>query len=466
MSCTKQQWGCLHVIYSANKKGDHAAQVPILAPLSAEQRSRLCDAFKSKRVGGGTTIFRKGEPGDTFYIVESGTCRIVDETGKELVLLGTGMYFGELALLRGEPRAASAIAVSDTDLLVLERDHFNQLLGPLQAILEQAATSYGPASVKRNFSLNELSKVAVLGAGAFGQVHLVKGGGKHFALKTLSKPQIMDMGLQEHVKREKMLMAEMDSPFLTNLVTSFKDAQHLYLLLESVMGGELFTYLQSRSTPLREDHARFYAACVVMGLEYMHDRNVMWRDLKPENLLVDTNGYVKLADFGFAKKLPQGAKSYTLCGTPEYLPPEMVTQSGHTKAVDWWGVGVLLYEMLAGYPPFYDEDRVTMFKNICHVKYTFPQNFSKEVKDLIRRLLVHNPAQRLGALKGGAADIKAHPWFIGFDWENFSKRSMRAPYVPKVTSPDDTSNFGPVENEHPAGKARAKYVSTGIFKDF
>ncbi|EIE24738.1 putative cGMP-dependent protein kinase [Coccomyxa subellipsoidea C-169] len=421
-------------------------KVPLFSTLTPPQRSQLCTVLKPLHVKAGTAIVQAGNTGNTFYVVEAGTCVVHNVASQEIGRLGPTMYFGELALLRNEPRAATVLALTDCDLLELGRADFLQLMGPLAKALESQAAKYGLAvSAKKDIKATDLVKIAVLGSGAFGQVMLVKHEGAYMALKSLSKQQILEMGLHEHVKREKQIMAECDCPFMVNLVTSFKDGSHLYMLMECVMGGELFTYLQSRSGPLKEDHARFYAASVVCGLEYMQEHNLMWRDLKPENLLIETTGYVKMADFGFAKKMPPGQKSNTLCGTPEYLAPELVTQAGHTRAVDWWALGVLIYEMVAGYPPFYDEDRVAMFKNICQVKYSVPSHFSKEVRDLIKRLLVHNPNQRMGALKAGAADVKAHPWFANFDWAAFSKRQLKAPYIPQ---------------------SNKRYVSTGVFKDF
>lgn len=184
-------------------------------------------------------------------------------------------------------------------------------------------------------TVKDFKQLAVLGSGAFGRVTLVKYEGKCYALKALAKGHIVQSGLHEHIKREKELQAEFASPFLVNLVAHFKDSHSLYMVLELIQGGEFFTYLQTKEGGLPEAAAKFYAACVIQGLEYMHDRNVAWRDLKPENLLIDNAGYLKITDFGFAKRIGPGSKSYTLCGTPEYLAPELVTQSGHTKAVDW-----------------------------------------------------------------------------------------------------------------------------------
>ncbi|KAA6429168.1 MAG: cGMP-dependent kinase, partial [Trebouxia sp. A1-2] len=448
-------------------------KVPLLASLNAAQRSDLCTALKPRIFNAGESIVRKGEPGEAFYIVESGTCTVLGDSGQashyilmqqEVLRLGPTMYFGELALLRGEPRAATVAALTGASVLMLARQDFNILLGPLQMLLGQNAALYGPteatAGVKQAVQLKELKKIAVLGAGAFGQVFLVKHGTKYYALKCLSKALVVETGLQAHVKREKEIQAECNSCFMVNLVASFKDSAYLYMLLECIMGGELFTYLQSRKTPCNEEQVRFYAAGVVSGLQYLQERNLVWRDLKPENLLLDSNGYLKMADFGFAKRLAPGMKTFTLCGTPEYLAPELVTQTGHARPVDWWAAGVLIFEMAAGYPPFYNEDRVAMFRNICQVKYTCPPHFSKELRDLVKRLLTHSPSQRLGSLKGGALDVKAHPWFKDFDWESFEKQTMPAPYIPKVSSPEDTHNFYAAPDAPGAHQVKQKYIST------
>ncbi|KAI3430680.1 hypothetical protein D9Q98_005269 [Chlorella vulgaris] len=442
-------------------------KVPLLTALTSQQRLALCTAFETRKMSAGQAVIRKGEQGDTFFILEEGTCTVVGDEGQELGKLGPTAYFGERALLRNEPRAATVTAASDVRLLALGRDDFTRLLGPLNKLLQSQAAAYDTptAKIKKTLTIDDLQHVAVLGSGAFGRVTLVCYEGKYYALKCLSKAHVVQTGLQEHIKRERLLMGEFDSPFLVNLVSSFQDSHSLYMVMELVQGGEFFTYLQNREAPLSEDEARFYAACVILGLEYMHDRGVAWRDLKPENLLIDTRGFLKITDFGFAKKIAPTGKTYTLCGTPEYLAPELVTQSGHNKGADWWSVGVLIYEMVAGYPPFYQEDRVAMFRAICSTEFKMPQNFSKELRDLIKRLLVRATSRRLGCMAGGVAEVKQHPWFKGFDWDALAQRKMKAPYVPKVTGPADSSNF---EVSQAAQHARhnSRYISTGAFKDF
>ena len=344
--------------------------------------------------------------------------------------------------------------------------------------------------------------MAHLGAGAFGRVALVRdrGTGRAYALKTLSKPAIVAAGLVAHVSRERAVGAECDSPFAVRLVAAYSSRSCIHLLTEPALGGELFARLSSG--PLPEPHATFYAACVVLGLAHLHGRDLAWRDLKPENVLIDRDGYAKLADFGFARRLGPGDRAATLCGTPEYMAPEMVAQSGHTKAVDWyergrgrrkreraerkkkpttpphththththrWALGVLIYEMLVGTPPFTGDDRLAMFGAIAGAKYHLPPSLSPSAKDILRRLFHPAPASRLGSGRGGAADVQAHPWFGGVDWGAFGARRVGAPWMPPLAGSDDASQFGggeapPVDPEDEA--ARELYVSTGAFAGF
>ncbi|KDD74428.1 protein kinase, partial [Helicosporidium sp. ATCC 50920] len=342
-------------------------------------------------------------------------------------------------------------------------------------------------------TLHELERLECLGSGAFASVYLVRARGRFFALKVMSKAHVVAAGMQKHVVRERSVMAELSSPFVTALHASYQDESALYLLMELVQGGDFFTHLQ-RAAPLDEKAVRFYAACVVLGLEALHTRGIAWRDLKPENLLLDAQGYVKLTDFGFATRLVPGARAYTLCGTPEYLAPELVAQAGHGRAVDWWALGVLLVEMAAGAPPFAQSDRVLLFRAICAAQYTLPSKISRELKDLIRHLLVRQPARRLGMLQGEAADVKRHPFFAGFDWAALARRQLPAPFVPPVgvgevreadgkasaamksvyrattpvvqlAGPGDISHFDSGQLPPPRN-SRGRYLSTGAFADF
>jgi len=260
----------------------------------------------------------------------------------------------------------------------------------------------------------------------------------------VSKAQIVQLGQQEHIMSEKRVMAVLDHPFLVRLNATFKDKNFLYFLLEPSLGGELFSVLRAK-TFFDEETARFFAASVVLAFEYMHSKDIIYRDLKPENLLLDDLGYLKITDFGFAKKVKD--RTWTLCGTPDYLAPEVVSGQGHGKGVDWWTLGILIYEMLASYPPFYDEDPMKTYAKIMHGHVSFPMHFSKAAIDLIKSLLHPKPTKRLGVIKGGAALIKAHPWFKGFDWEAFIKKKLPAPIRNPIKDPEDLSNFEKYQDE-------------------
>ena len=239
----------------------------------------------------------------------------------------------------------------------------------MAAGLARGEAAYAPLSfTSSRIGLRDVQLKRALGVGTFGKVWFCLHQGQPYALKQIAKAQVVRKGLVQHVKRERDVMAECASTrFLVKLAASFQDSQSLYLMMELITGGELFYYLQSLNSPLSEGHARFYVACVCEAFTFLHSRFYIYRDLKPENLLLCSNGYLKVADFSFVKRL-RGGKTQTLCGTPAYLAPEQIVRAGHDRAVDWWALGVLTYELLAGMSPFYHDDDMTMYKRIMDVK--------------------------------------------------------------------------------------------------
>eukprot|EP00003_Mantamonas_plastica_P018726 TRINITY_DN3056_c1_g2_i4.p1 TRINITY_DN3056_c1_g2~~TRINITY_DN3056_c1_g2_i4.p1 ORF type:complete len:313 (+),score=51.77 TRINITY_DN3056_c1_g2_i4:98-1036(+) len=285
-----------------------------------------------------------------------------------------------------------------------------------------------------------------IGTGTFGRVCLAQSSAteRWYALKVLRKEDVVRLKQVEHVIAEKNILASVTHPFIVNMVNSFKDDDNLYMLMEFVCGGELFTHLR-RAGRFHNDVAKFYASCIVLVFEYLHDNNIVYRDLKPENVLLDEKGYVKVTDFGFAKKVVD--RTWTLCGTPEYIAPEIIQSKGHNKAVDWWSLGILIYEMLAGYPPFYDDNPFGIYEKILVGRFSFPSHFDVQARDLVRRLLTADRTKRLGNLKKGARDVENHRWFRRVDWNALLERTIDAPIIPPYKYPGDAGNYDDYEDE-------------------
>jgi len=289
--------------------------------------------------------------------------------------------------------------------------------------------------------LDDFEIRTTLGTGSFARVILVrhKTDRKFYALKILNKEVVVKKKQIEHTLCEKQILQCIAFPFIVNMTYSFKDNANLYMALDYVNGGEMFTYLR-RIGRFCEVQCRFYASQLVLVLEYLHSNNIVFRDLKPENLLLCADGYIKLADFGFSKRV-QG-RTYTLCGTPDYLAPEIVLARGYGISVDWWALGVLLFEMNAGYPPFYSNQPIRTYEMIVDGKVTYPTNMTSEIRDLLRNLLQVDVTRRYGCMKNGASEVKEHRWFTGIDWLAIYLKTVEAPYRPDCSAGEgDTGNF-------------------------
>jgi protein kinase X len=273
-----------------------------------------------------------------------------------------------------------------------------------------------------------------------------------FALKVTRKTEVVRLKQAEHVKSEALILSQVTHPFIVMLYHRFQDERSLYLLEEFVQGGQLDHFI-SKNGRLANETARFYAAQVVMAMQVLHQEHVVYRDLNPSNILLDRGLYVKLVDFGLAKVLnfdDPTARTWTLCGTPEYLAPEIIQSKGHSKEVDWWALGVIIHEMLAGYPPWYDNDAFTIYKEILNSKVTlesFPRHLETHARDLIKKLLTKERTKRIGSSKNGAEDIKKHKWYRGLNWAALYNKTMEPPldsgmeYVPSVNGVADVRNY-------------------------
>jgi protein kinase A len=579
---------------------DVLRKVPFLADLDNRDLLRISDALTSVTFPEGERIINKGDVGEVFYIIREGTTKVHDiGFGDSTYVdqpLGPGDFFGERALMTGDPRVANVTATSSCTCLCLSRETFEKVLGPLQELIDiamrkrtllgvpifsnsqfqphelarltdmivettyqagtilaeigkpvnqnlyiirsgsvavahedgvinhlrdadyfgdqtmnldegviskqtitvQTETSCGVlsrrdvekiignmkrlgaplqpqgASLNKSIRFKDLVKFRILGVGTFGKVWLVshKRTGTPYALKLLSKREIIGHHQVDGVIREKNIMASLDHPFVVNLVSTFQDERSLYMLIELVQGGELFSVIHTETRDgIPNGNSRFYAACILESLAHLHHRSICYRDLKPENILIDNKGYCVLVDLGFAKIVVD--KTYTLCGTPEYLAPEIILSKGHDKGVDYWAYGVLIYEMLVGRSPFYSygTDQVSLFKRIVQVKYSFPHGgmVHELAQDLIQRLIVRRQANRLGCLARADMDVRDHAWFSIIDVNKLLRKQIPPPWIPRIKDPLDATHFDSyrhLENEPPSSKPNLSAAQQVQFKDF
>jgi serine/threonine protein kinase len=339
----------------------------------------------------------------------------------------------------------------------------NEIISPISGqIMQQQQQFQG---------LQDFEIYRTLGTGSYGRVLLVRHRETNvfYALKKLRKGEIVRLRQVEHTNNEcRLLRLANEHPFIVGLRGCFQDTSCLYLVLDYVPGGELFTLLRKLRT-LPAFVAQFYAAQVALTLAYLHERNVLYRDLKPENLLLHRSGYLRLADFGFAKQLPPDGDgiTWTFCGTPEYLAPEIIAStSGYGKGADWWALGVLIYEMLAGQPPFYHDNHLKLYDLIVNGPTQFPPGFDPLARDLVQRLLEKTATRRLGVLALGPQDVLQHAWFRGVDWAKLRAEQLRAPFKPKVIDDGDASNFDFYPEEDGTNNAPIEDCYYDKFPDF
>uniref|UniRef100_A0A672KEL8 protein kinase C n=1 Tax=Sinocyclocheilus grahami TaxID=75366 RepID=A0A672KEL8_SINGR len=296
-----------------------------------------------------------------------------------------------------------------------------------------------------HFSLKDFKCVAVLGRGHFGKVLLAEYSitGEMFAIKALKKGDIVTRDEVESLMCEKRIFETVNSvrhPFLVNLFACFQTKEHVCFVMEYAAGGDLMMHIHA--DVFSEPRATFYAACVVLGLQFFHEHKIVYRDLKLDNLLLDTEGFVKIADFGLCKEgMGYRDRTSTFCGTPEFLAPEVLTETSYTRAVDWWGLGVLIFEMLVGESPFPGDDEEEVFDSIVNDEVRYPRFLSTEAISIMRRLLRRNPERRLGAGERDAEDVKKHLFFRNIDWDGFLAKKVKPPFVPTIQSSSDVSNF-------------------------
>lgn len=307
---------------------------------------------------------------------------------------------------------------------------------------------------KRPLAIEDFDLMKVVGRGAFGKVLLVrkkdgKNAGQIYAMKILVKAHIIKNDQIENTKAEQHILKEINHPFVVRLRYAFQNSEKLYLIMDYYPGGSMFYHLR-KSKRFSEDRTRLYMAQLLTALMHLHSKSIAYRDLKLENILMDPKGNIALTDFGLSKEgqsiegairasqADSGMK--TICGTAEYMAPELLRHQPYGKVVDWWSYGILLYEMLTGRTPFVDRNRRQMFKNIMQAEIIYPSHISPTARSLISKLLNRDPARRLGGGPNGGRDIMAHPFFEPIDWDKLLRKEIQPPFVPEVSSVDDITN--------------------------
>lgn len=306
------------------------------------------------------------------------------------------------------------------------------------------------ANKKSNVGLDSFLTVSVIGKGSYAKVILVKKKetGEYYAMKVLKKINVEQKKQENHVQTERNILVEMKGcPFLIDFSYSFQTKEKLFFVLEYCPGGELFNLLQKRRR-FTEEQTRFYAAQMVIALEYLHKRGIIYRDLKPENVLIDSKGYIKITDFGLSRMNVKNNEAKSICGTPEYLAPEIILKLGYGKPVDWWTLGSIVYEMLFGVPPFYTNNRQELFERIKFLPPKYPNGISPTTKAFLEGLLRKDPSKRLGSISD-AEEIKEHPWFAGINWQYILEKKYEAPFVPRINNDMGLNNFDPDFTEIP-----------------
>ncbi|KAK6113022.1 Protein kinase domain family protein [Brugia pahangi] len=301
-----------------------------------------------------------------------------------------------------------------------------------------------PAST---LTVDKFHLISVLGRGHFGKVILAqyKGNGEYYALKVLKKGDVLGRDEVESLMVEKRIFEIATShrhPFLVNLFACIQSKEHVFFVMEYSMGGDLMRHIHDDI--FTEERSCFYAACVLLGLEFLHANNIIYRDLKLDNLLLDREGYVKLADFGLCKEgMGPTDRTSTFCGTPEFLAPEVLTENSYTRAIDWWGLGVLIFEMLVGEPPFSGEDEEEIFDSIVNDDVRYPRFLSIESISIMRRLMRKNPEKRLGSGQNDALDVKQQRFFkhVNWDWDKLLNKEIKPKFIPQIKNLEDVSNF-------------------------
>eukprot|EP00939_MAST-03C_sp_MAST-3C-sp1_P000671 g671.t1 len=446
--------------------------------LDDNQMAAIADHLITATFKNGETIVKEGDHGKNFYILEQGEVTMHKGRDREpLATLETGSFFGEQALLSDNPRKATFLAKGDeVTCLVLGRDQFKDMFGHMRARFhsvhqkrEDQIETNALAKLEK-LSAGDLDYLQVIGKGSFGLVFLAKrkaatDDAPPIAVKQIEKVCLVETGQQFNVVREKQLMQRMCHPHIARLWSTYSDRDSVYFVVEYLAGGHVYHWLWKSKLKFSLERTRIYSACVADALIYMHSQNILYRDLKLENLCLDHKGVVKLIDFGLSKEV-QG-RTYTTAGTPEYMAPEMINGRGHHKGVDYWALGIAIFEMLCGFTTFgmwvnkQPPSDMLVFKRVNGSRPKFPKNMDPEAKQIIIGFLKKRQNERLGCLKCDGVGIREMTFFKKIDWDTLQAGKQEVPFKPPCKNINDSTCHMKSLDEKWRGHVPDRYVPTG-----
>ena len=419
-------------VFNKNLIFENLSQVNLFKAFSPLKLYKLIDLIHIEDYKNGDKIITEGMFGDKFYIVKTGQVEVF-QRNIYLRTLNSMEYFGERALLMNEVRSASVIAKGDVKLYCLDKDNFKSHLSNMMLNYLNISLYLHDETV----SLNDLLFIKEIGKGNYGSVSLVMNKKTKFpyAIKAISNQLIVRDDLSENIVLEKNILLKIDHPFIVKLVKSLKDENNVYFLLEYVKGKELFEVIRDIGY-LTKEQTNFYIASIMTAINYLHERKIIYRDIKPENIIVLINGYLKLIDFGTAKEIKDRTK--TIIGTPHYMAPEVILGREYSFPVDFWSISICMYEFICGEVPFgeREEDPMEIYFAIINNELDFNEKYikiDKEFKHIMKKMLDKNPSYRLCNFHS----IKNQAWFKDFNWDELSNLNLKAPYIPIIPE----SNF-------------------------
>eukprot|EP00746_Dinoflagellata_sp_MGD_P018603 gnl/MRDRNA2_/MRDRNA2_14312_c0_seq1.p1 gnl/MRDRNA2_/MRDRNA2_14312_c0~~gnl/MRDRNA2_/MRDRNA2_14312_c0_seq1.p1 ORF type:complete len:750 (+),score=130.84 gnl/MRDRNA2_/MRDRNA2_14312_c0_seq1:117-2366(+) len=408
----------------------------IFKKLLIEETLGVAAALTERSFSEGESIVTQGEYNDSVYAVYDGHLE-----GAE-----TLQIFGDHAFLFQEPQPFTVKVMSRTATALML--HYDQL-----SLLDVFASVLKQVKLHTFIRYSDLRKLGLLGAGGFSKVLLCENVKapviQTFALKSMCKGYIHKTGMVKSIQQEMDALMMTNSPFIIKLHQTYNKPGAVCFLLEAALGGDLYAIFHRKGFHGSECHTKYYIASWVYALQHMHARNIIFRDVKPENAVLDSCGNLKVVDFGIAK-FTMG-KTFTTCGTPDYFPPEVISGTGHTKAYDWWGIGIMLFEFMAGYPPFDSACPMQIYSKVMRgfEKVHRPKALSDSLYLLCKQMLQKDPNMRLPTKQGGVDNIKDCKWFTHFDWQGLENRTLTPPYIPEVKHAKDLKNISARKEDCP-----------------